>query len=223
MKTETRWLVINSIFTLIFAILIGVNPNGNQSKITSTIVSSEVKLTNGVSNIRLVKDQTQLDELKSIQKELVNQDMVIEPKEETITVDIIIEEQPEVFVEIPSSNPTLGREVVEFAKQFVGNPYVYGGTSLTNGADCSGFVQSVLANFGISVNRSSYDQVNNGVAVSLDNIQPGDIVLYGYNGQISHSSLYIGNNQIVHAMNSDSGIVISNYTIMPIIAVRRVL
>lgn len=223
MKTETRWLIINSFFTLIFAILIGVGANSNQSKITSTVVSSEVKLTGGVNNVRLVKDQEQLNELKNVQKELVNQDMVIEPKEEVITVEVVITEQPEVVVQIPSSNPTLGGQVVEFAKQFVGNPYVYGGTSLTNGADCSGFVQSVFANFNINVNRSSYDQINNGVAVPLENLEPGDIILSGYNGQISHSSLYIGNNQIVHALNSNTGIVITDYRIMPIIAVRRVL
>ena len=122
-----------------------------------------------------------------------------------------------------TTNIELAQQIVEYAKQFVGNPYVYGGSSLTNGADCSGFTMSVFANFGISLPRSSSDQAYVGKYVSLENIQIGDLVLHGYNGYVSHVAIYIGNGQVVHALNSDVGIVITNYDIMPIITVRRVL
>ncbi len=94
--------------------------------------------------------------------------------------------------------------------QFVGNPYAWGGTSLTNGADCSGFVQSVFANFGIGLSRTAASQASGGVAVSLDSLQAGDLVFYSHGGGIDHVALYIGGGQVVHAANSNSGIIISN-------------
>src|SRR5699024_6318623 len=96
-----------------------------------------------------------------------------------------------------SSNSSLGQEIVNYALQFVGNPYVWGGTSLTNGADCSGFVQSVYAHFGISLPRTSESQMYAGTTVSYSEAQPGDLICYG-----SHIAIYIGNGQIVHASNS---------------------
>lgn len=146
------------------------------------------------------------------------------PTPEETEVEVISEKvvpEPEPVTDTP--NYDLGNQIVEYAKQFVGNPYVYGGTSLTNGADCSGFTMSVFANFGISIARSSYDQINSGYQVSLDNIAPGDLVLSGYDGIISHSSMYIGNNQIIHSLNEDVGIVITDMYIMPVIAVVRVI
>ena len=122
-----------------------------------------------------------------------------------------------------SYDGTLGSEIAQFAYQFVGNPYVYGGTSLTNGADCSGFVMSVYANFGISLPRTAPAQSYSGYAVSLDNIQPGDIVSYGYNGSVTHSAIYVGNNTIVHAATPALGIIYSNLYIMPIMTVRRIV
>lgn len=142
----------------------------------------------------------------------------VEPEEVT-TQEVVPESEPVS----DTTNYSLGDQIVEYAKQFVGNPYVYGGTSLTNGADCSGFTMSVFANFGISIARSSYDQINSGYQVSLDNIAPGDLVLSGYDGVISHSSMYIGNNQIIHSLNENVGIVITDMYIMPIIAVVRVI
>ena len=122
-----------------------------------------------------------------------------------------------------STNIELANQIVNYALQFVGNPYVYGGNSLTNGTDCSGFTSLVFANFGISLPRSSYSQGDVGVYVNPSNRQIGDLVLYGYNGQISHAALYIGNNQVVHALNSNVGIVVTDYNIMPVITVRRIL
>ena len=103
------------------------------------------------------------------------------------------------------------REIVEFAKQFVGNPYVYGGTSLTNGADCSGFVFSVFAEFGYSLPRSSGAQYGASVHRELSALEPGDLVFYGYGGS-DHVAIYIGDDQVVHAANSSTGIVISDIT-----------
>jgi cell wall-associated NlpC family hydrolase/SH3-like domain-containing protein len=102
--------------------------------------------------------------------------------------------------------------IVNFALQFVGNPYVYGGTSLTNGADCSGFTQSVMANFGISISRTAGAQSVGGREVSLSNIQPGDLLFYSGSGDygIGHVSMYIGNGQVVHASNSRTGIIVSD-------------
>lgn len=100
--------------------------------------------------------------------------------------------------------------IVQYATQYVGNPYVWGGTSLTNGADCSGFVMSVMANFGIGLPHSSGGQANCGTRVSADELKPGDLVFYGSGRGINHVAIYIGNGQIVHASSPKSGIKISN-------------
>ena len=109
-----------------------------------------------------------------------------------------------------STSSSLRQQVVNFALQFVGNPYVYGGTSLTNGADCSGFTQSVMANFGISIPRTAASQSGAGTPVSLDSIQPGDLLFYEGSGGIGHVSMYIGNGQVVHASNPTNGIIVSS-------------
>lgn len=111
-----------------------------------------------------------------------------------------------------------GSAVANYACQFVGNPYVYGGTSLTNGADCSGFVMAVYAKFGISLPHSSSAMRSCGRGVSVSDMQPGDIVCYS-----GHVGIYIGNNSIVHASNPSTGIKITspaNYR--TILAVRRI-
>lgn len=109
-----------------------------------------------------------------------------------------------------SSSSSIRQSVVSYALQFVGNPYVYGGTSLTNGADCSGFVLSVMANFGISLPRTAASQSTVGTPVSLDSIQPGDLLFYQGSGGIGHVTMYIGNGQVVHASNPSTGITVSS-------------
>ena len=99
--------------------------------------------------------------------------------------------------------------LVSYATQFVGNPYVWGGTSLTRGADCSGFVLSVYAQYGISLPHSSRAQAQYGTRVSTSELKPGDLLFYG-SGSISHVAIYIGNGQIVHASTERTGIIISN-------------
>ncbi|MDO4326412.1 MAG: NlpC/P60 family protein [bacterium] len=99
--------------------------------------------------------------------------------------------------------------IVAYAKQFLGNPYVYGGTSLTNGADCSGFVQSIFAHFGITTGRSSRDQAAKGTTIAVSDVQPGDLLFYASGDYINHVAIYIGGNQVIHASNSRTGIIIS--------------
>ena len=110
-----------------------------------------------------------------------------------------------------------GSGVANYAVQFVGNPYVYGGTSLTNGADCSGFVMSVYRQFGVSLPHSSSALRSSGYGVSQGEMQPGDIVCYS-----GHVGIYIGNGQIVHASNARDGIKISTAYYRSILAVRRI-
>lgn len=116
------------------------------------------------------------------------------------------------------SGSSLGQQVCDYACQFVGNPYVYGGTSLTNGADCSGFTQAVYAHFGISIPRDSYSQRSCGVAVAYEDAQPGDLICYA-----GHVALYLGGGQIVHASTPQSGIAYGYATYRTILAVRRVI
>ena len=111
-----------------------------------------------------------------------------------------------------------GSSVASYALQFVGNPYVYGGSSLTNGTDCSGFTMSVYANFGVSLPHSSGAQRGVGYDVGgLGNAQPGDLVCYS-----GHVGLYIGNGQIVHASTAKTGIKVSNANYRPVLSVRRI-
>ncbi len=101
--------------------------------------------------------------------------------------------------------------IVNYALKFLGNKYRYGGTSLTNGTDCSGFVQSVYRDCGISIGRSSRDQAAGGTKISISELQPGDLLFYAKGSTINHVALYIGNGQVVHASSPSTGIRISNY------------
>ena len=111
-----------------------------------------------------------------------------------------------------------GQAVVDYARQFLGKPYVYGGNSLTNGTDCSGFVKGVYAAFGINLPRTSSEQRSVGYAVSLSEIQPGDIVCYS-----GHVGIYAGNNTLIHASNEKTGITLTSpVTYRSVLAVRRI-
>ena len=126
-----------------------------------------------------------------------------------------------------SGSSATGSRIASYAQQFVGNPYRYGGNSLTSGIDCSGFTQQVMAKFGYSISRTSSSQSGDGRAVSTSNLRAGDLVFYGEGGSIDHVALYIGGGQVVHASNSApyprGGIKISNVNYRTPICARRII
>jgi len=117
-----------------------------------------------------------------------------------------------------ASGSDLGKKIAKYGLQYIGNKYVYGGTSLTNGTDCSGFTYRIYSNFGYTIPRTSYLQRSTGTGVNYEDAQPGDLICYD-----GHVGLYIGGGYIVHASNARSGIKVSKATYRPILAVRRVL
>ncbi len=121
--------------------------------------------------------------------------------------------------EAPTSD--VGQQIANYAVQFVGNPYVWGGTSLTDGADCSGFSMSVFANFGIGLSRTAESQSYGGTPVDFGSLMPGDLIFYNSTGSIDHVAIYIGGGQIVHAANSNKGIIISDAYYQSPVCARR--
>lgn len=111
----------------------------------------------------------------------------------------------------PTGTSARRDKIVSYALKFNGNPYVWGGTSLTNGADCSGFTQSVFRDNGISIPRTSRTQASSGRRVPLDQIRPGDLIFYTKNGTINHVAIYIGNGKVISASSPKTGIKITNY------------
>ena len=119
------------------------------------------------------------------------------------------------------SSSSSGSYIVDYAKQYIGNPYVYGGNSLTDGVDCSGFTQQVFGNNGISLARTAADQSQGGTDVSMDDLQAGDLLFYDNGGYIGHVAIYNGDGTVTHASNESTGITISdaNYR-TPVVAKR---
>lgn len=160
---------------------------------------------------RRAREEAQAKQQKSISSEssITEQQKPVPEKKEPET---------KTETENKKQNVSNGQAVVNYAAQFVGNPYVYGGSSLTNGADCSGFIMSVYAAFGISLPHSSSALRSVGYGVSVDQIQPGDIVCYS-----GHVGIYAGNNTLLHASSPSSGIkYTSPITYREILAVRRI-
>ncbi|GMQ57562.1 C40 family peptidase [Vallitalea sediminicola] len=138
--------------------------------------------------------------------------------------DYVVISDKETITDTDTSS--LRQQIVSYSKQFLGNPYVWGGNSLTKGVDCSGFTQQVMKKFGISISRTSRSQINNGYRVSKNDLLPGDLVFFGYRNKISHVALYIGNNQVIHANNRKTGIIINNLSdsrLLPYIGATRVI
>ena len=218
------------IFSLAFVMFVAILDNVN---------SIEVNEENNLLKIYKVKEKEEVlvennkiidfyedghEELKVlIEEKRLEEERIAEEQRKAEEEKRLEEERRRQYISYQPSTIVSDSEIVNFALQFVGNPYVYGGTSLTNGTDCSGFVMSVYANFGVSLPRTAPDQSYVGVPVSIDNIQPGDIVSYGYNGVVGHSALYIGDGMIVHAATPELGIRIDNLYMMPIITIRRVI
>ena len=122
------------------------------------------------------------------------------------------EEQSTSSASTTTTTTTEGTSVVEYAKQYLGCKYVAGGSSPESGFDCSGFTSYVYKHFGVTLSRSSKDQINNGVAVEKSNLQPGDIVVFNNssNTSIGHVGIYIGGNNFIHAANPKEGVVITS-------------
>lgn len=204
MKNLFRKFLVLPIVTTIF--LLGINK----------IEALEIKKMDKSFKIYQIKEKEQVVESTNV-FEIYHSEMLKDVLGE------IEEEEPEPE-EVEEIDLTFQESVVNFALQFVGNPYVMGGTSLTNGADCSGFVQSVFANFGISLPRTTYGQSVSGDSVDIEDIRIGDIISYGYDGHVTHSALYIGNGTIVHASIPELGIRTDTmYLTTPIVAIRRVM
>ena len=200
----------------------------------------EVVLSNELLSMREIKSKEDITmEMLSLPTEelLKQQDEKVKKESDTKTTE---EVQVETYEEVTSEkevysinlaansenevpyNEIISNQVVNYALKFVGGPYVYGGNSLTNGTDCSGFTKLVFANYGVYLPRSAPEQAYAGVHVDLSDIKPGDIIVSGYDGVVWHASLYIGDGKLVHALNSNVGIVVTSMYIMPIIDVRRV-
>lgn len=156
-------------------------------------------------NIEVKEEKEDVKDKEEKKEEKKEEEKKEEPKEEETKQE-------------SSGGSGLGKEIANFACQFIGNPYVAGGTSLTNGADCSGFTSAVYDHFGISLPRTSGSQAMCGKSVSYSEAQPGDIIYYG-----GHVGIYIGNGQIVHASTEATGIKISSALYRSIISVRRII
>lgn len=193
-------------------------PVGEWTKIESGSVSGYV-----YSEYILVGDQAEIRAQAMMESsESKDPDQVFsyaEPREEeTAAGTNILEKQTTEVQQTAVGQSSLGQQVVDYACQFIGNPYVWGGTSLTDGADCSGFVQSVFAHFGVSLPRTTWDMESSGTEVSYDQAASGDIILYD-----GHVGIYMGDGQIVNAINDEMGIGILPATFTNIITVRRLL
>ena len=228
-KKISLMLVMADVLIIVMVVVIKSNSTVNV-KAKDTVAAANV-LVNSDDSLDTFKD----DEIKEYITEKEERVMIEEQKAQEEAAGSIVDTSNEVAATVAidvnqnqnsvSTTPipdTSYSDVASYAVQFVGNPYVAGGTSLTNGADCSGFVMSVYANFGVSLPRTAPAQASVGTSVPVDQIQAGDIVSYGYNGNVSHSALYIGNNTIVHASTPSLGIRTDSMYIMPIVSVRRV-
>ena len=150
--------------------------------------------------------------LAAEQAEQARQQQTTQRQTQTNNTQRVVQ-QPKVEEKVKTSvgGSAKGQNIANFALNFVGNPYVWGGTSLTRGCDCSGFAMAVYANFGIGLNRTSRAQAGNGYAVGMNELQPGDLVFYAANGRsISHVAIYIGGGRVVHASTPRTGIIVSS-------------
>lgn len=155
-----------------------------------------------------------------------DQGAFVSTRDNNVTVQYALQEAIEYYPAVEAANAAMAfrNKIVNFACQFVGNRYVWGGTSLTHGCDCSGFTQSVLKNFGISIPRVSRDQARTGTKVTSANMRPGDLIFYANrSGTINHVGMYIGNGQVVNAASTRSGIRIYRWNYRTPVAIRNVI
>jgi len=229
-KKISIMLVLADVLIIVMVLVIKSNSTVSV-KAKDTVTAANV-LANSDNALDTYKD-SEIEEYITVKKEEEQRIQVEEEKKQEEAAQALAEQSVQITNSAAidanqnniSSTPipdTSYSDVASYAVQFVGNPYVYGGTSLTDGADCSGFVMSVYANFGVSLPRTAPAQSTVGYSVPISEIQAGDIISYGYNGNVSHSALYIGDNTIVHASTPSLGIRTDSMYIMPIVSVRRV-
>ena len=199
---------------------IKVNVNDTEGYVSADYVTVAISFVSAESKeeeaARLAEERAEREAAERRAAELAAQEAAQAQAQQPVdSSEAVVTDQTPVQT---ASGSAAGAEVANFALQFVGNPYVYGGTSLTNGADCSGFVLAVYAQFGVSLPHSATADRSMGTAVgSLAEAQPGDLVCYS-----GHVGIYIGNGQIVHASTPRSGIKISSATYKPIACIRRI-
>lgn len=175
-----------------------------------------VKVREKTEEIRRIKKQQELvREQQKKQQEILQKQREAEQRQNTTPA---AEQKTEFRAKVRSTGGTaFGRSVADYALQFVGNPYVWGGTSLTNGADCSGFTQSVYSHFGVRIPRTSAEQAGFGREIPYEEMEPGDLVCYA-----GHVAMYIGDGRIVHAASKKSGIKIGDDpAYRPVVSIRR--
>lgn len=159
----------------------------------------------GYVSANYVELKTEYEEAVSMEEEMER----LEAEQTTATA-----QQSRTFndtVETSSNTTSLRNKIVSYALRFNGNPYVWGGTSLTQGADCSGFTQSVFRDNGIRISRTSRTQAMGGRRISINDMQPGDLIFYDRNGTINHVGIYIGNGNVISASSPETGIRITKY------------
>ena len=176
------------------------------------------EIANAITTHKLNKT-IEIYEVKSKEEVIINNGIVdfyeTDPNKDEL-LEYIAEQERLAKIELRNN-------LISYSKRFLGTPYVLGGNSLTSGTDCSGFVKLVYSKFGYNLPRTSYEQSFVGSEVSLEEIEIGDIISYGYNGKVTHSAIYIGAAKIIHASTSEYGIRISDINIMPIVTIRRVI
>ena len=214
-KKIAVFLVVFDMIVIIFVIIL----KGNYT--TSVKSKNVASAANVITRSNEALDSYKNEEIKNyIDQKNYEEKLKIETIEQEKKINNIVKQENSKEKIVSHSNY---ESVADFALQFVGNPYVAGGTSLTLGSDCSGFVMAVYANYGINLPRTSKVQSSVGSAVSLNKIEKGDIVAYGYNGSVTHTAIYIGDGKIVHASTPSLGIRVDSVNIMPVISIRRIV
>ncbi|WP_036607318.1 C40 family peptidase [Oribacterium sp. P6A1] len=179
------------------------------SAFSSGLTTIAQDVSNMVSTVIASSERSTSDSDSAIE---VNTAPTVETTSIVSTVKSAISSVTSGNISVPVIATTAGRQaLINYAKQFLGNPYVYGGTSLTEGADCSGFVQQIFKYFGITTGRSSRDQIENAQAISFEELQPGDLVFYASGDYVNHVAIYAGNGVIIHAASSKTGICTGRY------------
>lgn len=181
---------------------------------------------------KLTSLNSNIDDQKKLIEEAKTQEKLFASKvdESQALVDATMKEVKKIRSEAPrvtasrgTSNATVSdNNIIAYASNFLGTPYLWGGTSPSTGFDCSGFTQYVYAHFGISLGRTTYDQINDGYGVSKDELQPGDLVFFGKGGDPTHMGIYVGNNTYIHSPRTGDVLKISPMTRPDYITARRV-